>query len=151
MVGMLDRATDSIEVRSRFQQVPQQLGNIFDTYYGREQGNEIAALLLEQQNMSIALLKALRAGDTHGAGTGTADWHTAAMKMGKALAAINPHMDGMQISDMLLHNQEMLSQQAKARLLGRHGEEHAVFQRHEELLENLADYMSECIAKHVGI
>ena len=122
------------------------IGDAIATFYGREAGDALTALLKDHILLAAQLLNAAKAGDQDGVAEASAAWYANANQIAAFLHDANPqHWALADMQDMMKMHLDLTLEEAVAHLQGRYTDDVAAYdQVHDEILQ-MADMLSDGI------
>jgi len=147
LISTAERLADAGATTARLMQNPQDIANVFATYYPSDVTKKIAKLLTEHLQIGGDLIVALRDGKQAQAKELTTKWYANADEMSAAFAAINPNYKYEELRKMFYRHLELTTAEVSARLAKKYAEDIAAFGKVEREAMQMADYFTQGIFK----
>lgn len=132
---------------NRLLENPQDMAVIFSKYYPTDIANTIAILLTNHLQIAIALIVALRDGNTNEANTLNQQWYQNADQIAATFSQINPQYQYETIRDMLYAHLDLTTAEIRAHLAKNYAADINAFDAVEAEILQLADLLAIGIMK----
>lgn len=116
LVDQTSKLPDASFAQSRLLKNQDDIGNVLKPFYGEASGNELAALLRNDVNGTIAVLMAMQAGDKPAIGDAKAAWYLNSDQIAQFLANKNPHWPLADAQALMRHHLDLTLGEVNARL-----------------------------------
>lgn len=147
LISIAERLKDQTDVANHLLQNPENIANVFSSYYTTDATELIAELLTEHLEIGAELITALRDGETAKAQTLDRQWYQNADKMADAFSSLNPYYNREELRTMLYTHLDLTKQEVAMRLAGNYKEDIKAFDKIEQEVLLMADYFTEGIIK----
>jgi hypothetical protein len=147
IISAVDGRPDKDQAAARLLKNQDDIGNAIAAYYGREAGDQLAALLKDHINIAVKLIDAAKAGDTPTFDQQNTLWKNNAEDIATFLSIANPHWPKATISEMMQRHLSTTTDEATARLNHDYTADVAAFDAVYDHILMMSDALSSGIVK----
>lgn len=140
--SLFNRLPDLEEVRERVLKTPQDIGEVFASFYPQSAVNQLTQQLTEHTALVAELLSAMQAGEEQNTEPIERRLRQNVEEIARTLSAINTEYDYEDLVSMLNRHLDMLKLQAQAYLNGAYEESIRLFDETENEILELANYLT---------
>lgn len=140
LISIAENLKDLDATEARLLRNPQDIANVFRSYYGNNVANQIQRLLTEHLVIGKELIVALKNKDQKLATELNTKWYQNADEMAKAFSSINPFYRKEEIREMLYEHLRLTSDEVNARLQGNYEEDIKAFDMVEKEILRMSHF-----------
>lgn len=140
--SLFQQLPDLEEVRERLLRTPQDIGEVFSSFYPKNAVSQLIQQLTEHTALAAELLAAMQSGDEQGAEPIERRLRQNAEEIARTLSSLNTEYDYENLRSMLNRHLDMLKLQAQAYLNGAYEESIRLFDETENEILELANYLT---------
>lgn len=151
IISAVAELDDIQPVTKRLLRNPSGFAKVLKIYYGEENANKFKQLLEQHLLIAADLVKYANEGNTQEADAAREKWYQNADDIAMLLSSINPYWDRMEWQDMLHEHLRLVEEEAADYITGEYAKSIDTFDRMEQQVLKMADYMTSGIQKQFNL